>query len=564
MITTVKSFGGNTFDAAEYEVAFVTGTQPRLPVAQVSLLERLGAYPVIAGLSRKGNKLALLINIVDVDNVDTLRAQLFRWFDPEDETPKKLVVNSTGGVDQYVYALTEELRLYSTPRYQQAFVATLVVDGDVRWQSDGDLTDTWAITASGQTRTITNPGEDEAYPVLRIKPTSSKSGGYDYKRHVHILWRSSGRGSQYPIAITLDTATPVGAGKMQADGDDLRVYIDGVETYRWLDSMDSAATLIWFNGEWMPKQTATLKVQIAGAGAITSIEVNEDISGFPEAGALYIGSEAFVYTARDLEAMKFTGVTRVARGTSAAVHAIGAAVTWLQHDVVIAYGNATASAPTVDDDYKPCFKLDTSTNTSWVYENVFGDTDGKRAGRWKNVGNISTSPTLSGGCYVGQQMLSEPTTYQYLGAWIGITHLNIWGWLLSHPCGITNAVWGGRKLETNGSGFPGAPEILDTRHDLMGKPTRFWRGGRSQHVVCMVIQRRRFRRLRHDRDTDLYVSRRDRSRPGDGVALFERDANGDGGSRGGQLHAGGDTDEHDDGRRDPDRPGHGGQPGDRD
>ncbi len=438
MITEVVSFDGNVF-LPDYAVDFVSGTKPGLPPAKVETLRRIGAWPVIVALQRNQNTHALLINIVDLDNVDTLRTQLFRWLDPEDETPKVFVCENHDGVEMYGYALCQELRLYSTPRFQQVFVATLVVSGDVRWRSTATASDEWPITATAQTRAIVNAGEDEAYPVFTFEPTTGKTGGYAYRAWVTVPWSSENAGSTYPLLAEMDTATPVGAGKMQADGDDLRVLVDGLQVDRWLDDMNAAATKIWFNADFVGAPSLTLATQIPGAGDIASIEFNEDVEValLPESGILLIDDEAFVYTARNLLDAAVTGITREAKGTTAALHTVDDVVHWIQHDVYILYGNAAATTPTADDDYQPVFELDLSDNETWVYES-FGDGNNKRAGQWGRFNPITVGG--NGGCYTAYRRdLADP--YTVIGVWRTTGGAFATGWYLENPCGIVNAAW---------------------------------------------------------------------------------------------------------------------------
>jgi hypothetical protein len=299
--------------------------------------------------------------------------------------------------------------------------------------------DTWAVTASGQTHTLTNGGEDEAYPVLTLTPTGAKTGGYAYRRWVPVTWRSQNAGAQYPVMATLATDAIVTAGKMQADGDDLRVLVDGIETYRWLSGMNGAATKVWFSADFTRAPDLSLKTAIADSGTIASIEFNEvdELQYLPESGILLIDSEAFVYTARNLTDASVTGISRAAKGTASAAHTVGDDVQWVQHDVWIVYGNASATAPTVDNDYKPAFELDHSDNSSWVYE-TFGDSAGKRAARWAPFDPI----TISGksGVYTAtHRTLGSP--YTVIGAWRTAGGAFAQGWYLANPCGIVNAAW---------------------------------------------------------------------------------------------------------------------------
>jgi len=441
MIDAVISYGGHDL-ATDYYVDFVKGTEPRMPPAQVATLERIGAWPVIVALQRNAQRLALIMRVTDYSNLDALRTQLFRWFDPEDETPKALIVENHAGVQMYVMALCEELRLFSDPRHQEVFVATLVVDGDVRWRSVTADSEAWAITATGQTHVFANGGEDEAYPVLTIEPTGAKTGGYSYRRWVPVVWRSRNAGAQYPLMATLDTAALTTA-KMLANGDDLRVLVDGSETYRWLDAMDTAATKIWWSMDFTRAPDLALDVAIADSGTLASIQVDDEVelSLMPESGIVLIDDEAFVYTGRNLTDKQLTGISRAAKGTAAAAHTVGDTVHWIQHDVTLLYGNATATAPTVNNEYEPCFELDHSDNDTWVYEE-FGDTGNLRAGRWQGWGNIAAG--FSGGRYSATEN-AQASPYTVLGAYVVAANTGPFGWYLDNPCGIVNADWADGK-----------------------------------------------------------------------------------------------------------------------
>lgn len=227
--------------------------------------------------------------------------------------------------------------------------------------------------------------------------------------------------------------------------------MDGLETYRWLDaaSWNGAASKIWFNLDFAPQQSGTLKTALDDSTTPTALELNEDVTTWPSAGIVLIGSEAFVFTSKDISRSLLSGITRACKGTSMATHAIGAAVYWIQKDVWILYGNSTVSAPTIDDDYKPCFELDHSTNGSWVYETfgqqdiVRGYTVEYRSGRWQRWGNITLSGASGGGCYTATQRSRVVIESPFLvaGVWVYAESMNAFGWYLYNPCGITNAVW---------------------------------------------------------------------------------------------------------------------------
>jgi hypothetical protein len=279
----------------------------------------------------------------------------------------------------------------------KGLVSTLVLDRDARWRRrDGDLFGT-TMTTDTDSLTVENLGDDLAYPIFYIEPKTAKSSGYAYKRFVAVTWRADAAATRYPVDIVndgLDTASLVTASKMQADGDDLRVYNGGSEIDRWLQDINTSTTQVWCNLDFEAAVDMTLKTAITAGATVTTVEVNEDIGDMPSTGILMINSEVFTYTSKNDTDRRFLGVTRAAKGTSAAAHAVDDDVYWLQHDLWIWYGNASVSAPTVDDDYKPAFELD-STNTSWVYEE-FGEDDGLRAGQWVTH-SLVYSPSFYGG-----------------------------------------------------------------------------------------------------------------------------------------------------------------------
>jgi len=428
MIETCISWNGHTF-APDYEADFVQGTQPRLPPAAVAALERSGAWPVVTALQRKKHTVQLLIKILDYGNLNTLRTQLFRWFDPEDETPHALIVENHDGIQQYVYALCEELRLYGDPRHLEAFVVTLTVDGDPRWRADCEAPDTWNIAATGDTHTIINTGEDDAYPIFEITPNVVKGSGYQYRRWIPIKWNVNTAHSNYSLEITstqglgFDHAALVGAGKALASGDDLRVEVDGLQVDRWLDGPDTANCKVWANLSFQASVVATL-IGIAG----TTMGASTDISGFPSSGILYIDTEAFTYTSKNNTTREFFGVTAGVKGTAPAAHALGATIYWIQHDVWLLYGNATATAPTTDDTMMPAFDLNASTNWEWIYS-----TFGPGSQEWK-FAEVNPKTLFFSGDHMGWDIPwtvlgieTDPTFYPAIGE--GRLYLY-------NPCGI--------------------------------------------------------------------------------------------------------------------------------
>lgn len=339
----------------------------------------------------------------------------------------------------------------------RGLVSTLRMDGDVRWRSnDGDLyfmrsyDDAW-------TNVIPVDSDDEIYPVIRITPTDTKGSGFTYRRFIPVEWKVANSATNYPILIGPVDTTGWVAAKMQADGDDLRVYVNGIETDRWFGGAsgaaggpNSATTKVWINLDFSATQEDTLTTAIANAATVDEIECDTDISGFPSEGLLIVESETFYYETKNNTTRKFSDITRAPKGEANAGHAVGVTVRWLQHDMWLMYGDATLTAPTVDADRKPLFSLGASTNDVWDYDVAdgnFGSSAGTRSGTWA-FWRDSTC--------VGQYTANQDTDADPFSE-IGIESRNVctgYGyWYLYNPCGISSANFQSGEKRTSDAGL---------------------------------------------------------------------------------------------------------------
>lgn len=440
----IKSWNGHAInDGTNYRAAiqFSWG----LPNLEPQMATRSNAAAVIGNVVFSQRILPPIeIQILNIGSLAALRLQLHQWFDSKDRTPYLLKVTDDDGTNErYLSAICVGL-IQKGGSGGISFLAGLAQDGladkHYRLRGTTPVVDTWNITASDQTHVITVTGEDEVYPILTIKPTGAKSGSSNpYKRWLPVRWNSTTGGVNYPMDVVnagLDTAALVTGSKMQADGDDLRVEVNGLEVNRWLVNMNTSATSVWVNLTFAAKVELTLKTAVAGAGDVDTLEFNEATTNLPTSGILMIGSEAFTYTGKSDALKRVSGVTRSVKGTSAAAHSIGDTTWWVQNDVWLTYGNLSSSAPTVDDNYKPILNLSTSTNTSWVYAE-FGEDDGLRTAAW--VSYIITQNSIAYGGYRGNNT-TNPWTYLGLqgNPYANYLNSNMYRYVFN-PCGITNA-----------------------------------------------------------------------------------------------------------------------------
>jgi len=260
---------------------------------------------------------------------------------------------------------------------------------------------------------------------------------------------------------------------MQADGDDLRVFQDGVEVDRWLNGINTTDTHVIVNVDMPASATVTLATAIGSTDTVTQVDVDktdanaDQFSNFPTSGRLIIDAslgstdtEEFTYTAKgeNSTAYYFTIEDRSVRNTSGYAHAVGANVRFLPFDFTLVYGSSDASAPVTDDTRKPLQDL-TSRNWSYSYT-YFYDEQGTRPGSWKKlprkVSNqllteslLYTSTDDAGDTDPATALGMKAATYESGGVWLGDTVNQ--GWVLSIPDGFDNITPAGAQNQSSTS-----------------------------------------------------------------------------------------------------------------
>lgn len=273
---------------------------------------------------------------------------------------------------------------------------------------------------------------------------------------------------------------------MQANGADIRVYVDGTLQDRWLDGWNGANSQLFVNLTCTPPIFASygssyyfkLGAAIAGAGAITTITMDYTSGGagsnfwtqwnaLPRAGILQIGTELFTYTSRTGDQVipaKFGGVTRTVKDSAIAAHAAGDVVSWIEHDISVYFGDPAAVAPTIPASRQPMIDITQSTNGSHVWTEFF-DTTGSRALAWLSSAVVPNAPTNTSRIYTGNRTATaNPATEAgeaieaYLSGGSYQSPACTLRWVLNHPVGITAVTATGEKYRV-GSAWPSARMI---------------------------------------------------------------------------------------------------------
>lgn len=450
------SYNGTSLQSTDYETSIPRAFAKSQIDANVGYTKRAGAVPVMAG--KDYQPISMPLEIKCLHDYSTLFATLNQLFSTRDETPRQLICTDSDNANKQYY-------VYATAKRSQAghdgqmYTVDLAIDDPI-WQSVTQNSQAFAVTSATDSTSVTNGGNADTYPIFEISPTSQASTDYIYTQYLQILPQSSYAWNNRFLDVVgttdgtgLDTAALVAAGKIQSDGDDLRVFRDGVEIDRQLSGMNTTDTHIIVTTFMPAKAELTLKTAIASTDTVTEIVLNYTtanktaLSGMPNAGRVILDSaigstdsEEFTYTARTITDTKLslTVNARSVRGTTASTFAANANVRYLPYDFSLLYGNATATAPTIDETRKPIESL-TSRNTSFIYTN-YGDEAGLRSGIWDQAlqvyGNsnmtgwkhyTSTNDTGDTDPFTAMGLNATPSEYTRTGNRIGYTNaLLVW------------------------------------------------------------------------------------------------------------------------------------------
>ncbi len=99
--------------------------------------------------------------------------------------------------------------------------------------------------------------------------------GWAHRSAIQVTERSGQALAGYQVPLTIDTATPIAAGQMKADGSDIRFYADctySTELPYWIESgIGTATTRIWVRVDALPANAATALYMVYGNAAATAV-----------------------------------------------------------------------------------------------------------------------------------------------------------------------------------------------------------------------------------------------------------------------------------------------------
>lgn len=461
----VVSFGGLAINDGVSYAAHLDGPHSQ-PSRDVVMIERGEGWPVAGAVRRGQRELVLDVTIVDRVTADASRLALYRALDT-DAAAKALVVSDGDGVSNLRYLMCLVSHMVEAENESGTglrFVVRLVVTKEAMWRAVTPAAAAWSITASGQTKVITNAGHLDAYPTYTITPTAAKTTGTVYKKFVAVGYQGPVIYEQMPVRLSLNTAALVAAGKVAAEAN-LAVYVNGKEVRRWLTGWNTSDTGVWVNMDFGPGRVgvysglnSTPNTAMLAGDTVTNLVLSSDLSNWPSEGVVKVdNTEAFAYQGIDRAYKTLLNVQR-AYGFTAAGHAVGAVVVLVQHNVELVYGaGVTAATAFADDVYpdgamvpyddrKPILDLANSSNFVWRYyqafNEVFDDQQARfrpRTGRW-----TPRAPTANVSLVLGVPP-SGSTIAMLMGLQIDapLRKRQQGAWSLKLPRGLNSVVYAG-------------------------------------------------------------------------------------------------------------------------
>lgn len=166
---------------------------------------------------------------------------------PRDQ-PLRLLVQRDRYGDELVTAeaAVTELQVINDRDLEVAFEAN-----DSVWLAEDIATFSKVVTTPLDHRLhLDVPGNVPTTGVYRLTPQAQRTArtanvGWSYRQRWRVTNNSDAPLFRYPVRITLGDTTPLTTTKAMANGNDVRVWLDGLEQPRTLDDWDTSSSHVW-------------------------------------------------------------------------------------------------------------------------------------------------------------------------------------------------------------------------------------------------------------------------------------------------------------------------------
>ncbi len=256
----LTGFGDFTWAADGFWCALPT----KIPIVstQQTMIARAGNAPAYGAVFLTERVIPVVFGYTGALSPEDAWTLLFTRLRPTDPTPREL--RGLRNDDVTEVAITAVLSIPpgqsasgEVNTFEAQFLST-----DLFWRAASDTTVSKTLARGiDQASLVTITGYGKTPVSYRVQPTTARTaGGTDLGATRRQKWRVTNNGTEpmvnFPLHLTINTAALVTATTMQADGDDLRVWRDGVEISRTLTGPNTTTTKVWIvvpflrNGEY--------------------------------------------------------------------------------------------------------------------------------------------------------------------------------------------------------------------------------------------------------------------------------------------------------------------------
>jgi hypothetical protein len=397
MDVTLKSWDGNSINNGTAYVSKIwRADDPMMARSSPVYSSQIGAPPMYT--TKEMTSTILPITITVAGTAASLTSDLFKWFDSSYDGEKVLVGTDSASKDWYINATP----IGVVERISGSAYKVALNVGDYVWQSVTTYGTAGTITTTAGTVNVVTAGNMYSKPDIKLVPTAGTVAGFSYSMFVPVHYDPNNTtfylyGAIAPVDI-FNAAFPgsalVAAGRAQATGNDVRIYVNDVEVPRFLNN--------WNTGSAQAFVTMDMGLYNYSSASGTTYPYNV-LSGSLSAIATVInfsrswtiipaGKQAYFQNGNEIiQGTLSTGgvsgsivnvISRALFNTVAGTLATGGTIYPLNNKVMMYYGNSTMAAPTLGSADYPMFDYTTSNNAKWVYSQFQSTAYPTRPAQW--------------------------------------------------------------------------------------------------------------------------------------------------------------------------------------
>jgi hypothetical protein len=248
---TLTSFDGTTFASIGWSAGFPDGTERGQWSVDSRVTPRTGNTSILAPGAISPRRIVVDFSLLPGFDVRTAAGDLLGLLDPRPQEARLLVGTREPSGDVVQRSARVELPDGFDLDGSLNVVRAVFVSEEPEWTKTAATTASQSGSVSPFQLAETNEGKATVFPRYRIgwsvqRGTKGPVVGQALLRSMTLTNTQSRTVPPFPRRINLgDTAALVSGGKAQADGDDLRVLIDGKDRTRKLIGWNKTQTYAW-------------------------------------------------------------------------------------------------------------------------------------------------------------------------------------------------------------------------------------------------------------------------------------------------------------------------------